>query len=360
MKSKRPKAGFYDPYIDTLGGGEQYLLSVMKALEDEGYDITLFWKEDIQRKIHDKFGFSFRNLHIDNAGFHSNKSALSRWWHLGNYDVFFYITDGSYFFSGARHNYLYAMVPRHDLYNVKGVNALKTQGWRVIANSRFTASHLRTWGLNPKVHYPYLPDHLLHSKPVRKEKIILSVGRFFQHLHKKNHEDVIYTFNRLQEYKTYKDYKLVLAGGLRPEDAAYFEHIKKLAKKNTAIELRPNVSFDELVSLYEHSLFYWHFAGLGVNEREHPEQVEHLGITPLEAMAAGCVVFCFGAGGPKEIIEQGKNGFLFSSSDELIQIIRSLKHDEIKDISKYAQSYVKAHFSYPVFRTELRKLLKWT
>lgn len=360
MRNRKPKAAFYDPYMETLGGGEQYMVSVMKTLEDEGYDITLFWKEDIQKKIHQKFGITFRNLHIDTSGFHGGTSALSRWWHLGNYEVFFYITDGSYFFSGARHNYLYAMVPRRDLYTSKGINALKTRGWRVIANSHFTASHLRRWGMDPRVHYPLLSERLLYTKPVRKEKIILSVGRFFRHLHKKNHEEVIYTFNRLQEYKAFKDYKLILAGGLRSEDKEYFDTVKKLAKSNHSIELRPNISHDELYLLYEHSMFYWHFAGLGVNEREHPEQVEHLGITPLEAMAAGCVVFCFKAGGPREIIEQGKNGFLFTSEDELVQLMRTINQHDVKDISKYAQSYVKAHFSLPVFKTELQKLLKWT
>lgn len=357
MKNKKLKAALYDPYMDTLGGGEQYVLSVMKALEDEGYDVTIFWNNDLTDKIMQKFGIRFRNVHFNNEGFHAGKNAMSRWWHLGEYDLFLYITDGSYFFSGAKKNILYAMVPRSDLYKTNVVNKLKLAGWHVIANSRFTAGHLKQWGIPSVVHYPYLSEHLIESHPVKKEKIILSVGRFFGHLHKKNHEEIIYTFKRLQEYAQYKDYRLIMAGGLRPEDNEYYETVKKAAKGNKSIQLRPNVSYDELISLYEHATFYWHFAGLGVKEHEHPEQVEHLGITPLEAMAAGAVVFCFRAGGPREIIEQGKNGFLFTSEDDLITLMRSLRADEIKDISQYARSYAKAHFSYPVFKTKLNAIL---
>ncbi|MBI1863099.1 glycosyltransferase, partial [Candidatus Microgenomates bacterium] len=119
----------------------------------------------------------------------------------------------------------------------------------------------------------------------------------------------------------------------------------------------PNVSYDELVSLYETSMFYWHFTGLGVNEREHPERVEHLGITPLEAMAARAVVCCFAAGGPRELIEQGKNGFLFTSEDELISIMKSIKPEQIKEIAQYGSSYARAHFSYQVFKNSLLKII---
>lgn len=357
MKSSKPKVALYDPYMDTLGGGEQYMLSVLKTLEDEGYDVTLFWKEDLTKKIKEKFGYEFRNLHVDSSGFHGNKSSLSRWWHLGNFDLFFYITDGSYFFSGAKKNFLYAMVPRRELYELRGTNSLKFSGWKVIANSHFTSSHLRQWGIKSNVHYPYLPDSLLHARKVKKEKIILNVGRFFKHLHKKNHDEVIYTFNRLQENKAYKGYRLILAGGLRDEDKPYFKEIQKAAKRNKNIELRPNVSRDELISLYEHAEFYWHFTGIGVNEREHPEQVEHLGITPIEAMAAGAVVYCFKAGGPRELIEQGKNGFLFTSEDELVQMMKDIKPDQMKEIAEYARNYAKAHFSQTVFKTELNKII---
>jgi glycosyltransferase involved in cell wall biosynthesis len=64
---------------------------------------------------------------------------------------------------------------------------------------------------------------------------------------------------------------------------------------------------------------YWHFAGFGVNALTNPEQVEHLGITPLEAMAARTIPFCYNEGGPRELIESGKNGFLFKSSEELLK-----------------------------------------
>ena len=49
----------------------------------------------------------------------------------------------------------------------------------------------------------------------------------------------------------------------------------------------------------------------------HPEKFEHFGITTVEAMSAGCIPVVIDRGGQKEIVEDGINGFLFSSPGEL-------------------------------------------
>ena len=35
------RAALYDPYLDILGGGEKHILSILKVLEDEGYEIIV-------------------------------------------------------------------------------------------------------------------------------------------------------------------------------------------------------------------------------------------------------------------------------------------------------------------------------
>ena len=119
--------------------------------------------------------------------------------------------------------------------------------------------------------------------------------------------------------------------------------LKKTIGTDRSIILKPNVSFNELYKLNKLATFYWHFTGFGINEDQHPELVEHLGIAPLEAMASGCVVFCYNAGGPKELVKDGENGFLFSNEKELIKKTRSVveNFDLRQRVVSNAQKYFK-------------------
>jgi hypothetical protein len=40
------KAAIYDPYLDTLGGGERYCLTVAEVLLKNNYDVDIFWSGD--------------------------------------------------------------------------------------------------------------------------------------------------------------------------------------------------------------------------------------------------------------------------------------------------------------------------
>ena len=81
--------------------------------------------------------------------------------------------------------------------------------------------------------------------------------------------------------------------------------------------LHPNVEYGKLRQLYSQATLYWHATGYGENEAHHPERFEHFGITPVEAMAAGCVPIVLGKGGLPEIVEHDKSGFLWNTLDEL-------------------------------------------
>jgi glycosyltransferase involved in cell wall biosynthesis len=115
-----------------------------------------------------------------------------------------------------------------------------------------------------------------------------------------------------------------------------------------------------LVNLYATSLIYWHCAGYGVNDKEHPEQVEHFGIAPIEAMAAGAVTFCYNAGGPKEVITDTENGFLFNTQEELIQkTVVVLDNAELQHkIRDHAKQLVQQKFSYDSFKKRVLEVVK--
>ena len=59
---------------------------------------------------------------------------------------------------------------------------------------------------------------------------------------------------------------------------------------------------------------FWHACGL--NETK-PERIEHFGMTTVESMQNYCVPIVIDGGGQREIVEQGKSGYRFSTLSQL-------------------------------------------
>ncbi|MEK7597846.1 MAG: glycosyltransferase family 4 protein [Patescibacteria group bacterium] len=351
---KKIKVAVYDPFLDTLGGGEKYILSIMDVLIDLGYEVNIIWDKDLRREIKERF--LFRS--IERLKFLPLKTLQT----LRTFDYFFYVTDGSYFFSGAKKNFIYAMIPDKKLYSLNLINRLKLINYQFITHSLFTQKWLNKFGIKSTVIMPYLANKLIKqdTSSSKKEKIILSVGRFFSHLHSKKQNLIIKAFKDLKnKSKKFVDYKLILAGGLMKEDQKYFNQLKSLAKNDSSIIFKPNVSLDELDKLYKLATYFWHFTGYEVDEEKNPELVEHFGITPLEAMASGCLTFCYSAGGPKEIIEDNNNGFLFSNTDELIDKMISINSNKTlkEKVIDNGSRFVKDNFSYQTFKAKIKDSL---
>ncbi len=359
---RKKKAALYNPYLDILGGGERHILSIMQVLEKDGYDVDIFWNTNLAPEIETKFGLTFQNLQFRQNIFGEGLNSIQKAIELKKYDIFLYVTDGSYFGSFAKQNFVFCMVPDKKLYSQSMLNKLKRINWRFITNSRFTQYHLKNWGIQATVVYPYLDSQFLDTKieNIKKDKIILSVGRFFGHLHSKKHEVAINTFKLIKGKNIlFKDFKLIIAGGLQNSDKEYFEKLVEMAKDDPSIILSPNVSYSNLMALYDKSLIFWHMTGLGVDANLYPEQTEHLGITPLEAMAKGCVTFAPNVGGPKELISDGQTGFLFSTEKELIEKTEyAVENPDIsKTIAKSAHTFVAKSFNYDVFSQTVKKVL---
>ncbi len=349
------KVALYDPYLDVLGGGEKHILSIMEVFGERGFGVDIFWNENLGSKIKERFDLSVNNMAFLPNIFQDRKTgAIAKFQQLGKYDYFFYVTDGSYFFSGAKKNYIFSMVPKRELYSLNPINRLKLINFDFIANSKFTQKNLRRWGLDSQVIYPYINDEL-SKNTIKKEKIVLSVGRFFYQLHSKKQKLVVQSFKRLNRIEAFKDFKLILAGGLKTEDKGYLDELRKLIGENEQIELKANITYKELIDLYKKSLFYWHFTGYGLDDKKEPEAVEHLGISPLEAMFSGGIVFCYNAGGPKEFINDARNGFLFDDEDELIDKMGKIIHDDDlqKTICGNAKQTVADFFSKKIFRQKV-------
>jgi glycosyltransferase involved in cell wall biosynthesis len=346
------KALLYNPYLDTLGGGELHALSIMKIFSENGIETDILWDDpSILTKIETQFALNLTKVKIiPNFLLHTNQ--IEKYNRTGNYDILLYVTDGSYFFSRAKRNYIYAMYPQDNLFSKGFIDNLKLKNFSLIANSKFAASLIRKiTGREVEVLYPFIQDNLF-AKDYSKDKIILNVGRFFKHLHSKRQDIIIKSFKELkQKSNLFKDFKLYLIGGLKEEDKDYFTELKELANGDPNILFFTNVSNSEILSAYKKAMYYWHAAGFGIEEEVNPHLVEHLGIAPLEAMAARCITFCHNSGGAKEIIEDGVNGFRYEEIDELIRKTNEVNQSKkIEVIVSNAQDFVKKNFSYQEFQ----------
>jgi glycosyltransferase involved in cell wall biosynthesis len=340
------KAAIYNPYWDTLGGGERYTYSFAKVLEDFGYEVDIEWKDkNLLKRLESRFGIKFGKINITDD---VNKGD--------GYDLCFWVSDGSIPLLHARTNLLHFQVPFIDVNGRSLLNKMKFYRIKkIICNSEFTKNIIdKEYGVQSKVIYP--PCDVEIIKPKRKENIILSVGRFSQLLQSKHQDILIDVFGKMIR-KGLKDWKLILAGGSEVGSGEYLKNLKKRTHE-FPIEFIENSDYKVLINLYGISKIFWSGSGYGENEVKNPEKVEHFGITLVEAMAGGCVPVAYDAGGHKEIIENTHNGFLWKDSKELAKITKQLISDNkyLRGISKEAIRRSN-YFSYASFKESVEKIL---
>lgn len=323
------RIGFYSPYLDLLGGGERYISTIAQLLSGEN-EVFFFWDNPkIIKNLSDRFNLDLSKVKTIHNCF--KNSFFERITTLRSFDYLFYLSDGSIPFPFAKNTIVHFQVPFKT--NGRSVsNKFKLQKISaVICNSLYTKKFIdQSFNVSSKVVYP--PVDTNSFVPLKKENYILSVGRFFSHLHSKKQEILIDVFGNLK----LKDWKLILAGGV--DDENYVEKLKKRAK-GVNVEFKFNVSFEEMQILYGKAKIYWHVAGYGEDLNSHPQFAEHFGISTAEAMSAGCVPVVFNGGGLPEIVEDKTDGFLFLHLKQLSEITNQLIQNEelLKDYSKRAQ-----------------------
>lgn len=311
------RAAIYNPYLDTLGGGERYTLSFAKVLTTEGYSVDLEWKSaDIKENLAERFGMDLSDINI--------VSDIRRG---DGYDLCFWVSDGSIPALKARKNILHFQVPFHGVGGRSLLNKMKLfRVSKIVCNSHFTRSFIdKEYGVESVVIYP--PVDVEHIKPKRKENIILFVGRFSQILQNKGQDILVRSFKKMYD-EGLKDWKLVLAGGGEVGVGDYLEKLRKMVL-GYPIEIVESPDYKTLKDLYGKAKIFWSASGFGVNEEKNPEKVEHFGITVVEAMSAGAIPIVFKAGGHKEIVANGISGFLWTSENELIKKTNNAINDRI-------------------------------
>ena len=157
----------------------------------------------------------------------------------------------------------------------------------VFCNSYYTKGMIeKYWGKDgisePIVAYPPvdLDPFWCESSLQTRLKRVIYVGRFIP---QKRHELMKKLAIDLPQFQ------FLSVGGLRETEQKWFETLSKDLPTNYT--LKTNVSNDDLVKLLKESRVYCHLM-----------EGEHFGISPIEALASGCVTLVHQSGGTGEFI----------------------------------------------------------
>jgi glycosyltransferase involved in cell wall biosynthesis len=363
------RIAIYNPGWHVVGGGEKYLGTVAEILSEHNQvdliisrpvDLSLMQRRlglnlervgvvEVRSEIASKprtVGEWLKNR-AEARRLQSELQRLTR-----NYDLAVYLESDYPLRLAARRNILHLQVPHRrwragDFLGAIGENRLaecRREFFRlltfrrslqhfdlIIFNSDFTARVIKeNWRptIQSVVIHPPIDMPQESVSWAAKRNYILGVGRFFAGGHEKRQQTIVRAFQAFCE-RNGGDWELHLVGGAddSAETASLINQLKH-SSRNMPVHFHVNADRSELMELYRASKFFWHAAGFGVDDRREPERVEHFGIVVAEAMAHGCIPLAMNRGGLREIIQHGVNGYLWESTNGLIEFTSKLLTDK--------------------------------
>jgi GT2 family glycosyltransferase len=379
------KVCMYNAYLPTMGGGENltahtiaYINSIFPSAsidilchETHVFEKSKFAEKEFVQMLEREFDLTLKNTGVRFVNFNFNLksfignlrytlqlSALSR-----EYDLFINNTFASLAPGRAKVNIYYCMFPLSLNYSaISLLGPLRRRFYNrflrsydiFLSISQFTQKWVdKYWDVNSYVLYPPVKTVKKSINP-HKDNIIINVGRFFAGGHNKKQDVMVKTFIEMYDKGWARDWKLVLVGRKHTDEASasYIQALEE-TNKEYPIELRYDTSVGELQNLLERAKIYWHATGYDEASNINPEKFEHFGLSTIEAAQAGVVPVVFNGGGQPEIINHAKNGFLWNTTDELMDYTKFLIENE----SAWNELSKAAFDSMEIFGVE--KQLRW-
>ena len=353
------KIGIFIAEIDfAVGGTESYFASLLQAIQEiypnANYTVITTYIKKTERKTPEELRESLNNLYGVNiiTSFsivripcrmhnHIGKILGKNWYKrfTQKFDICFNCTRNM-LISKAKRNYAIIHFPvrpytENTLANknklLKNIMLKWDNKWKnsydiFLCNSEYTEYWLKKiWNINEtKTMVLYPPIQRLTSTKAKKNQIFIS-SRIDS---TKSIHILIKAYLAMQ----HENVRLVIAGAKLPEHENYYQSLLQL-DKNNIIEWHLNPTRAELENFYEESLIFWHAKGFEVEENEHPDLLEHFGMTTVEAMSAGCIPIVINKGGQKEIVDEGINGYKWNNEKELIEktryVLQQVSHEKI-------------------------------
>lgn len=361
---RRLRIGIYSPFFgSTIGGGEKYLGVTAEALRD-GFpdaDLEIMSATTVDVELYERMlGLDLRGIGIrsNNPGPSRLKRVLARIPTLrlyrdlvisaqavrqtARYDLFISMVYVLPAFSRARRGVILCQFPYTRQIDLVGSPRVRgplfelysRPYWRlrrrlfageidafqqIICQSEYVRHWVKNiWGRESVVVNPPIDVPTEEPRWEKKEKIILSVGRFFAGGHSKRHDVMALAFRDMYDAGC-RDWELHLAGSVhldKPDDREYFKKVVALTS-GYPIRLHADAPKEKVEDLYQRASIYWHAAGYGVDAERKPAELEHFGMTTAEAMGYGIAPVAIARGGQPEVVQDRVNGYLWNTPDEL-------------------------------------------
>lgn len=331
------RAFVYSPFPLGPGGGEKYILTLASVLA-EMYQTTIIFSE-IYSQYRLKMVGEDLGVSVDGLTILTWNQALKE----DRPDVF--VVMGNEIIPPVpaigQRNFYHCQFP-FPLQYMDRPDALESlNGFEgFIVNSEFTRKtiqkQLKEYGL------PLLPVHIAYppcwdgnverqlekigeKEHKSKQLSILNVGRFFRHGHNKRQDIVLDIIEQLKNGTDDQDWQVTgtLLGGLSKSEEDYYKDLLKKAVSLNVV-MSANVERSEIEAAYQQSDIYIHAAGFGKQEGFSPHELEHFGITVIEAMINGVIPLVYKAGGPLEIVNKVGVGETFEDVDEAVSKVLQL------------------------------------
>jgi glycosyltransferase involved in cell wall biosynthesis len=352
------KIGIYDPYLDDLGGGERYMMTIAKCLS-QNHEVHVFWNNaDDLRNIEKRFALDLSKVKITKNIF-SGLSMPDKLKESAKFDAIVFLSDGSIPFLFSKRIFLHIQQPIISaMPTLKDKLKLKRIDF-IFCNSKFTKNFVdKAYKVSSKLLYPPVSIYGVSSK---KENIILHVGRFrVMNVRNKDYKKQRVMIDAFKEMvdQGLRNWEFVLGVSLPDDKDQSFLDMKNSAK-GYPIRFIVNADKDELWQQGSKARIYWHASGYGEDLEKHPEYAEHFGISTVEAMGIGAVPVVINAGGQKEIVSEGENGYLWDSIEDLEKKTLKLINDQslLEKLSKKAYES-SLRFSEENFDNQVNELIK--
>ena len=323
----------YTPYDLVPGGGERYLLTVAEYFLTNKCGIFLALDEIYSRlrlkQMERELGLLLEGLNITTYN-NENKEHFDVFIAMGNSIVPPVLPLGKFNIYICQFPF-----PQEETWIEENAPNIGKYD-KVIVYSNFVSNNYKK--LSKKYGLPDIPIEVVYppcgnenaniasqndklNKKINDKVIILTVGRFFTEGHCKRQDILIESFIEMTDKYSLEDVELHVAGSIHPtkDGRDFFASLQKMAGGRKNIFLYGNIEAPALKELYDRADIYWHAAGINVNPAEHPEMLEHFGITIVEAMSSGCIPVVINKCGPAEIVRDEIDGYCFNSKDELIE-----------------------------------------
>lgn len=325
------RIGLFNPYWNTMGGGEAHALMVAELFKKDGI-VELISTSDFDLESLCIF------FNLEASGFRKRivknmTNDLTK-----EYDIFINSCYQSKLISSAEKSFYIVSFPNRDFTE----DFIKS--YHFLPNSKYTLKWMQKyWGNSFKytICYPSVEkDFFIDESEIKlKENLILSVGRFTGSGHIKNQLEIAKAFKSfaIKHSEIAKEWKLILIGSVN--DLDYLNKVKS-ELEGVNHEILTNVPFKVVIENYKKAKIYVHASGYGINEDIEPEKMEHFGMAVAQSIASGCFPIVFNGAGPKEIIETIELGEKFETIESLVEKIALAVNIPI---AKFAYNYKKSN-----------------